>query len=392
MIETYGITMMQATPTLWYALASSAPEKLKGLRALVGGEALQASLARQLQQLGCTLTNLYGPTETTIWSTAAALGGNCTKSPGIGRAIWNTQLYVLDAGLQPVPPGAAGELYVAGTGVARGYLNRHALTAERFIANPYGPPGSRMYRTGDLVRWREDGSLDYIGRADHQVKIRGFRIEMGEIEAVLANHPVVKQAAAIVREDQPGDPRIFAYVVPASGESLHPVELRGYVGETLPDYMIPSAFVILDELPLTPNGKLDRKSLPAPALSMHTGGREPRTPQEEILCDLFAEVLGCRESVLMTAFLISADIRFWQAGLSAGFGKRLASNSESAVYSMSPQPPGLPNSLIRRRAPVRHCVKRAPGRNSAVLRSGAYGFCTVWKDRARPIIFRLSFI
>lgn len=292
MIETYGITMMQATPTLWYALASSAPEKLKGLRALVGGEALQASLARQLQQLGCTLTNLYGPTETTIWSTAAALGGNCTKSPGIGRAIWNTQLYVLDAGLQPVPPGAAGELYVAGTGVARGYLNRHALTAERFIANPYGPPGSRMYRTGDLVRWREDGSLDYIGRADHQVKIRGFRIEMGEIEAVLANHPVVKQAAAIVREDQPGDPRIFAYVVPASGESLHPVELRGYVGETLPDYMIPSAFVILDELPLTPNGKLDRKSLPAPALSMHTGGREPRTPQEEILCDLFAEVLG----------------------------------------------------------------------------------------------------
>lgn len=292
MIETYGITMMQATPTLWYALASSAPEKLKGLRALVGGEALQASLARQLQQLGCTLTNLYGPTETTIWSTAAALGGNCTKSPGIGRAIWNTQLYVLDAGLQPVPPGAAGELYVAGTGVARGYLNRHALTAERFIANPYGPPGSRMYRTGDLVRWRQDGSLDYIGRADHQVKIRGFRIEMGEIEAVLANHPVVKQAAAIVREDQPGDPRIFAYVVPASGESLHPVELRGYVGETLPDYMIPSAFVILDELPLTPNGKLDRKSLPAPALSMHTGGREPRTPPEEILCDLFAEVLG----------------------------------------------------------------------------------------------------
>ncbi|MDI5790748.1 AMP-binding protein [Bacillus licheniformis] len=131
---------------------------------------MQSSLARQLQQLACSLTNLYGPTETTIWSTAAALEGNCTEPPGIGCAIWNTQLYVLDAGLQPVPPGTAGELYVAGTGVARGYLNRHALTAERFIANPYGPPGSRMYRTGDIVRWREDGSLDYIGRADHQVK------------------------------------------------------------------------------------------------------------------------------------------------------------------------------------------------------------------------------
>lgn len=290
MIENFDINIMQATPTLWHALVTSEPEKLRGLRVLVGGEALPSGLLQALQDLHCSVTNLYGPTETTIWSAAAFLEEGLQGVPPIGKPIWNTQVYVLDNGLQPVPPGVVGELYIAGTGLARGYFYRPDLTAERFVADPYGPPGTRMYRTGDQARWRADGSLDYIGRADHQIKIRGFRIELGEIDAVLANHPHIEQAAVVVREDQPGDKRLAAYVV-ADG-AIDTAELRRYMGASLPDYMVPAAFVEMDELPLTPNGKLDRKALPAPDFSTSVSDRAPRTPQEEILCDLFAEVLG----------------------------------------------------------------------------------------------------
>ncbi|TDO16372.1 nonribosomal peptide synthetase DhbF [Bacillus subtilis] len=290
MIEYFDINIMQATPTLWHALVTNEPEKLRGLRVLVGGEALSSGLLQALHELHCPVTNLYGPTETTIWSAAAFLEEGLKGVPSIGKPIWNTQVYVLDNGLQPVPPGVVGELYIAGTGLARGYFRRPDLTAERFVADPYGPPGARMYRTGDQARWRADGSLDYIGRADHQIKIRGFRIELGEIDAVLAKHPDIEQAAVVVREDQPGDKRLVAYVVAAS--AIDTAELRRYVGASLPDYMVPAAFVEMDELPLTPNGKLDRKALPAPDLSTSVSDRGPRTPQEEILCDLFAEVLG----------------------------------------------------------------------------------------------------
>lgn len=290
MIENFDINIMQATPTLWHALVTSEPEKLRGLRVLVGGEALPSGLLQELQDLHCSVTNLYGPTETTIWSAAAFLEEGLKGVPPIGKPIWNTQVYVLDNGLQPVPPGVVGELYIAGTGLARGYFHRPDLTAERFVADPYGPPGTRMYRTGDQARWRADGSLDYIGRADHQIKIRGFRIELGEIDAVLANHPHIEQAAVVVREDQPGDKRLAAYVV--ADAAIDTAELRRYMGASLPDYMVPSAFVEMDELPLTPNGKLDRKALPAPDFSTSVSDRAPRTPQEEIMCDLFAEVLG----------------------------------------------------------------------------------------------------
>ncbi|MCY7981621.1 non-ribosomal peptide synthetase DhbF [Bacillus inaquosorum] len=290
MIEYFDINIMQATPTLWHALVTNEPEKLRGLRVLVGGEALPSGLLQALHELHCPVTNLYGPTETTIWSAAAFLEEGLKGVPPIGKPIWNTQVYVLDNGLQPVPPGVVGELYIAGTGLARGYFRRPDLTAERFVADPYGPPGARMYRTGDQARWRADGSLDYIGRADHQIKIRGFRIELGEIDAVLAKHPDIEQAAVVVREDQPGDKRLVAYVVAAS--AINTAELRRYVGASLPDYMVPAAFVEMAELPLTPNGKLDRKALPAPDLSTSVSDRGPRTPQEEILCDLFAEVLG----------------------------------------------------------------------------------------------------
>lgn len=290
MIENFDINIMQATPTMWHALVTSEPEKLRGLRVLVGGEALPSGLLQALQDLHCSVTNLYGPTETTIWSAAAFLEEGLQGVPPIGKPIWNTQVYVLDNGLQPVPPGVVGELYIAGTGLARGYFHRPDLTAERFVADPYGPPGTRMYRTGDQARWRADGSLDYIGRADHQIKIRGFRIELGEIDAVLANHPHIEQAAVVVREDQPGDKRLAAYVV--ADAAIDTAELRRYMGASLPDYMVPAAFVEMDELPLTPNGKLDRKALPAPDFSTSVSDRAPRTPQEEILCDLFAEVLG----------------------------------------------------------------------------------------------------
>ncbi|MCO5973403.1 non-ribosomal peptide synthetase [Actinoallomurus soli] len=275
-------TVMQATPTLWQEL-TGLPE-LDGLRVLVGGEALPSGLARALLDRGCAVRNLYGPTETTIWSTGTEIDQATAARPPIGRPLANTRVYILDDALRPVPPGVPGELYIAGSGPARGYLGRPDLTAERFVADPYGP--GRMYRTGDLARHRPDGRIEYLGRIDHQVKVRGFRIELGEIEAVLTAHEAVAQAVAVVREDRPGDRRVAAYVVGA----VEPAELRKFAGQSLPDSMLPSSITVLDALPLTPNGKLDRRALPAPEMEPSSQG--PRTPVEEVLCGIFAEVLG----------------------------------------------------------------------------------------------------
>ncbi|WP_170301571.1 non-ribosomal peptide synthase/polyketide synthase [Saccharopolyspora hirsuta] len=287
------ITVVQATPSLWQeAIGDGAHSPaLSGVRVLVGGEALPGGLARALHDRAASVTNLYGPTETTIWSTAAAVSAD---TPTIGRPIRNTRVYVLDRDLRPVPVGVPGELYLAGPGLARGYSGRPELTAQRFVACPFGEPGERMYRTGDLVRWNRRGELEYRGRVDDQVKVRGFRIEPAEIAAALAAHPTVDQAAVVVREDRPGDQRLVGYVVPAAG----PVDgavLRAAVAEVLPEYMVPAAVVELDAMPLTPNGKLDRAALPEPSYAPDSRSRAPRGPREEVLCGLFGEVLGVPE-------------------------------------------------------------------------------------------------
>ncbi|HEX4221808.1 MAG TPA: amino acid adenylation domain-containing protein, partial [Pseudonocardiaceae bacterium] len=292
-----GATIMQATPSLWQALTASHAEQIRGIRMLVGGEALPSALARSMHGIGTEVVNLYGPTETTIWSTTSTVDDGPLT---IGRPIWNTQVYLLDANLRPVPPGVPGELYIGGDGIARGYHNRAELTAQRFVANPFGPAGARMYRTGDLARWRADGTIDFIGRVDHQVKIRGYRVELGEIEAACVAHPDVTQAVVLMREDQPGDPRLVIYLTSAR-PNVNIATIRSSMRAVLPDYMVPGAFIRLDGFPLTPNGKLDRKQLPAPESvaeeNRYTQGTElaergPRSLREQVLCELFAEVLG----------------------------------------------------------------------------------------------------
>ncbi|MFJ8795799.1 amino acid adenylation domain-containing protein, partial [Streptomyces sp. NPDC102462] len=290
-------TFLKGTPSVLALLEALPAEASPSELIMLGGELLLGEVADRwrARRPDAAVLNVYGATEATVNSVQYRIPAGAPAPAGpvpVGRPFWNTQVYVLDSGLRPVPPGVPGEAYIAGTGLARGYWRRAALTCERFVANPYGPPGSRMYRTGDVLRWNHDGRLEFVGRGDGQVKLRGYRIELGEIEAVLAGHEDVTQAAVLLREDQPGDKRLVAYAATADAP-VTAEALRVLATDRLPDYMVPSAFVTLDAFPLTPNGKLDRRALPAPGYGSQAGvGRAPRSPREDILCALFADVLG----------------------------------------------------------------------------------------------------
>ncbi|TBR57196.1 hypothetical protein B4U84_27550, partial [Westiellopsis prolifica IICB1] len=285
-----GITHITLPPSV---LAVLPPEELPTLQTIiVAGEACSTELMRQWSAVK-NFFNAYGPTEASICTTMS----KCTPKQEkvcIGRPINNVQVYILDQNQQPVPVGVPGELHIGGAGLARGYLNHPELTQEKFIPNPFSKEtGSRLYKTGDLARYSENGNIEYLGRIDNQVKIRGFRIELGEIESVLSQYPHVQTCCVIARCDTPGDQRLIAYIVPQAEQTPTTKELRQFLKSKLPDYMVPSGFVILESLPLTPNGKIDRRALPKPDL--HTQLQDkfiaPRTPTEEILALVWTQVL-----------------------------------------------------------------------------------------------------
>jgi acyl-coenzyme A synthetase/AMP-(fatty) acid ligase/acyl carrier protein len=293
-LETHGITVMQGTPATWQLLVTQGWKGHPGLRLLCGGEQMPLDLAHQLGKRRQGVWNLYGPTETTVWSTRWKLPHEVGRI-SIGRPIANTHVYVEDPWGQLVPIGVPGELFIGGEGVARGYWGRPDVTAERFAPNPYSrTPGTRRYRTGDEVRYRADGQLEWLTRLDQQIKLRGYRVELGEIETALLRHPSVNQVVCLCREDVPNEKQVVAYIVPTTGHAPNVSLLRAHLSKVLPEYMVPSRFVILDSLPLTSNGKIARKALPASEMDDRMQGQTyvaPRTPIEETLVTIWQEVL-----------------------------------------------------------------------------------------------------
>jgi amino acid adenylation domain-containing protein len=361
-------TILQATPSTWRMLLDAKWLGNPHLKMLCGGEALTRGLASDLLAKGGELWNMYGPTETTIWSAAAKIGAD-NEPITIGLPIANTQLYVLDANLQQVPIGVAGELYIGGEGLARGYRNRPELTAEKFIADPFTKTsGARLYKTGDVARLRTKGQLEIMGRLDHQVKIRGFRIELGEIEALIAEFSQVREVVVVAREDSPGRKQLVAYLTlkiahgAASDAATVPSELRSFLEKKLPDYMIPAFFEVLEALPLTPNGKINRKALPAPKLPAVSVTRPyvaPRNQVETKLAEIWKEVLGVErvgiednifeiggDSLLI--FRIAARAKQMDIALSVRqfFQHRTIATLASALEQSGPQPTSAPGPQL----------------------------------------------
>jgi len=304
-LQSCGVTVLQATPATWRLLLAAGWESSPQLKMLAGGEALPRELADRLLEKGGSLWNMYGPTETTVWSTTCHVNALESRHrrqnvpEAIGRPIANTEIYILDGNLQAVPVGIVGELHIGGDGLALGYLNRPELNAEKFISHLFSDrPGARLYKTGDLARYLSDGNIEYVDRIDNQVKVRGFRIELGEIEAALSQHPDVREAAVVVREDEPGNKCLVAYAVLGQEDAIVAAsELRAFLKDKLPEYMLPSAFVLLEALPLTPNGKVDRKALRAPDTENLplNAAFAPRTREEQLLAEIWSQVLGVKQ-------------------------------------------------------------------------------------------------
>ena len=320
LIKTSKATSFQATPSYFRLMADD--DCLNGIRVLCTGEPMPIDLGRILLKSASEVWNLYGPTETTIYASAHRLIDNmCDSLPSgwvcIGRPLPGYKMYVLDDTQQPVPVGVAGDLYISGGAVSRGYLNRPDLTGERFIPDPFAAPGSIMYRSGDIVRWRIDQSLDYLGRSDRQVKIRGHRIELAEIEAVLLANTGLKEAVVVTDELSTGVVRLIAYVVTKVGEKISPPELLGIARQHLPEFMVPSTIIQLDALPLTTHGKIDRRALPKADLLRSQTRRLARGVLEETLCKAFTEVTGVAD--------ISLDDSFFGLGGDSIMGIRLSS-------------------------------------------------------------------
>ena len=339
LIERESVTTVQFVPSMLQAFLLEADAgRCRSLRQVFCcGEALSPETRDRFRTgFDAELYNLYGPTEAAVAITGGDdLSLSAENAPvTIGRPIWNSRTYVLDEALRPVPPGVAGELYLGGRQLADGYLGRAGLTAERFVADPYGEPGSRMYRTGDVVRWTEDGELDYLGRTDGQVKLRGQRIELGEIQTALTRHPSVAQAAVVVRETAGGAKQLVGYVVAEPGADLDQAELLAHAAATLPDYMIPSILVDLAELPLTPNGKLDRRALPAPVATTVATGRPPMGPTETELARLFAEVLYGTEA---DQYSVGAEDSFFELGGDSITSMQLVARARQAELPFTPK-------------------------------------------------------
>ncbi len=331
-VQRHEISILNGSPGLIDSLLPDGALPISLDTILIGGDVFSARLADKLRSAGAAkrIVNLYGPTETCVDASFYEVTGAPLSGPvPIGVPLPNYRLYVLDAALEPLPVGALGELYVAGAGLARSYLGRPGLTAERFVADPFScVRGARMYRTGDLARRRADGILEFQGRADEQVKVRGFRVEPGEIEAALRSHHAVAQAAVVAREDGPGGKRLVAYVVPAAGATPDPADLRGHVSALLPEFMVPAAFLVLDALPLTPGGKLDRQALPPPRQHSESY-RAPRTPEEEILTGLFAQVLALPR--------VGIDGHFFNLGGDSILSIQLVSRARRAGLELNPR-------------------------------------------------------
>ncbi len=338
-IKSSGATVMQATPATWRLLLDGGWPGDGQLKVLCGGEALPQDLGEQLLTKCASLWNVYGPTEATIWSTLRRVeaGDGVTGTVSIGRPLDNTQIYLLDPDLRPVPVGVLGELHIGGAGLARGYLNRPDLAAERFIPDPFAgadDAGARLYKTGDLVRYLPDGSLSFFGRIDQQVKVRGFRIELGEIESVLSRHPAIGQAVVTVREDTPGARRMVAYMVPGpkveAAKMPNVTELRDFLKVQLPEYMVPALFVPLEALPLTPNGKVNRRALPKPDPSLLRSSKEyvaPRNGDEETMAGIWAEILGVEK--------VGINDDFFELGGDSLMVIRVVSNAKKAGLSIT---------------------------------------------------------